>query len=101
MNREGAHRVEDQRTIALKLFIADRQHLWEIDQAQVNEWGTLLQFVRVSVENMRREMVGAPLLNADGSLPEIETSEPAQRGVPLDAKIERASISQIVFPKRQ
>jgi hypothetical protein len=69
VNKEGVTRPEDQRTIALTLFIADRQHIWEIDPPQAAEWNTLIHFVRVSVENVRREIVGAPLLNADGSLP--------------------------------
>jgi hypothetical protein len=33
-NKEGVTRLEDQRTIALTLFIADRQHVWEIDPPQ-------------------------------------------------------------------
>ena len=69
VNKEGVTKLEDQRTIALKLFIADRQHVWEIDPPQAIEWNTLIHFVRVSVENVRREIVGAPLLNADGSIP--------------------------------
>jgi hypothetical protein len=69
VNKEGVAKLEDQRTIALKLFIADRQHVWEIDPPQATEWSMLIHFVRVSVENVRREIVGAPLLNADGSIP--------------------------------
>ena len=69
VNKEGVTKPEDQRTIALKLFIADRQHVWEIDPPQATEWNTLIHFVRVSIENVRREIVGAPLLNVDGSIP--------------------------------
>jgi hypothetical protein len=69
LNKEGVTNLEDQRTIALRLFIADRQHVWEIDPPQATAWNTLIHFVRISVENLRREIVGAPLLNADGSLP--------------------------------
>ena len=100
VNREGVQNAEDQRTIALKLFIADRQHAWEIDKAQVEEWSTLLRFARVSVENVRREMVGAPLLDADGALPQAP-SEPVQTGVQVDAKIAHGNVSQIVFPTRE
>lgn len=69
VNKEGVARLEDQRTIALKLFIADRSHVWEIDQSQAIEWSELLAFVRIAVENMRREIIGVPLLNPNGSIP--------------------------------
>jgi len=61
--------TELKQTKGLKLYIADRQHVWEIDEAQAAEWNKLLLFVRVSVENVRREIVGAPPLSEDGSLP--------------------------------
>lgn len=61
-------------TKALKLFVADRNYVWEIDTAQATEWNRLLIFVRVSVENVRREIIGAPLLLEDGSLPPAPTS---------------------------
>ena len=69
VNLQGVPKLEDQRTVSLKLFIADRHHAWEIDAAQATEWNDLIMFVRVSVENVRREIIGAPLLNTDGSIP--------------------------------
>jgi len=71
---EPVNDTELQQTKALKLCIADRQHVWEIDETQATEWNKLLIFVRVSVENVRREMVGAPPLSEDGSLPPPSTS---------------------------
>ena len=79
VNREGVTELERQRTIALKLFIADQDYVWEIDGAQTVEWNELMLFVRVSVENIRREMLGAPLLRPDGSLPEPEIAPPPSR----------------------
>lgn len=69
VNLEGVTELQDRRTISLKLYIADRYHAWEIDTSQATEWNDLLHFVRVSIENLRREIVGAPLLNSDGSYP--------------------------------
>src|ERR1019366_193498 len=97
VNREGVAELQQQRTIALKLFIADRNYVWEVDTPQETEWNELIHFVRVSVENVRREIVGAPLLNADGSLPEPEA--PPAKGAAIEGKIEHGAISQIVIPK--
>ena len=36
---------------------------------QATEWNNFFLFVRISVENVRREIIGAQRLNADGSLP--------------------------------
>ncbi len=47
-------------TVKLKPFISDRAHIWEIDEAQARTWAKLLMSVRTSVENIRREIVGAP-----------------------------------------
>jgi hypothetical protein len=85
-------------TVGLKVFIADRTHRWEVDVAQATEWDSLLSFVRISVENVRREMVGAPLLNADGSLPNPGTKVSVESGVPFEAKIEYGNVSQIIVP---
>ena len=65
---------ERQLTVALKLFIGDRTHVWEVDTLQATEWDQLLRFVRISIENLRREIVGAPPLNEDGSIPETPNS---------------------------
>ena len=59
---EPANDPDRRRTISLKLFIADRRHVWEIDEAQARAWDKVLAFVRTSVENVRREIIGAPLL---------------------------------------
>ena len=99
VNREGATKLEDERTIALKLFIADRHHLWEIDTSQAVEWDSLMRFVRIAVENIRRELIGAPLLNADGSLPAPDARQPNQNGNALESTIEHGNVSQVVFPK--
>jgi hypothetical protein len=100
VNREGVVELEKQRTIALKLFIADRNYVWEIDAAQAVEWNDLILFVRVTVENIRRKMIGAPLLKDDGSLPEPETTGAAPpRGTLIEGKIEHGRVSQVVFPK--
>lgn len=66
---EPVNDLELRQTIALKLFIADRSHVWEIDHAQAVEWDALIKFVRVSVENVRREIIGAQPLLDDGSPP--------------------------------
>jgi hypothetical protein len=100
VNREGVTELEKQRTIALKLFIADQNYVWEIDAAQAVEWNDLTLFVRVTVENIRREMIGAPLLKADGSLPVPETTGSAPpRGTLIEGKIEHGRVSQVVLPK--
>lgn len=98
VNREGVTELDQQRTIALKLFIADQSYVWEIDAAQAKEWHELILFVRVAVENIRREMLGAPLLKADGSSPEPAGPAPP-RGTLIEGKIEHGRVSQIVFPK--
>jgi hypothetical protein len=61
-------------SVDLKLFMADRNHVWEIDSAQAMEWDHLLRFVRISVENVRREIVGAPPLNPDGTPPSAQST---------------------------
>jgi hypothetical protein len=99
VNREGVTERKQHRTIALKLFIADANYAWEIDTAQVTEWNNLILFVRVSVENVRREMLGAPLLNADGSLPEPKTMPP--RGIPFEAVLEHGGVSQMILLERK
>jgi len=100
VNREGVAELEKQRTIALKLFIADQNYVWEIDAAQAMEWNELIVFVRVTVENIRREMIGAPLLKADGSLPEPEsTGRAPPRGTLIEGKIEHGRVRQVVLPK--
>lgn len=72
---EPVNDVESRQTIALRLFIADRSYVWEIDHAQAVEWDALMTFVRVSVENVRREIVGAPALLDDGSLPPVDAEK--------------------------
>lgn len=98
VNRDGVTNVEEECTIALKLFIADRQHVWEIDREQATRWGELIKFVRISVENVRREKLGAPLLNADGSLPIPETAQHIERGVEFQTEIEHGNVGQLLFP---
>lgn len=66
---EPVNDTELGQTKALKLYIADRRHIWEVDAEQATEWNTLLHSVRVAIENIRREVVGAPALLPDGSLP--------------------------------
>jgi hypothetical protein len=95
---EPVNDVPAKRTMGLKVFIADRTHVWEVDVKQAAEWNTLILFVRVSVENLRREMIGAPLLNADGSLPPSDMQETIESGVPFEAKIEHGNVSQIILP---
>ena len=98
INKESATDDPDQQiTIALKLYIADTTHVWEIDQPQVTEWNQLLHDVRISIENVRRELVGAPQLNADGSPPDPKILP--ERGVKFESKIEHAGITQTVLPK--
>jgi hypothetical protein len=100
VNREGVTELENQRTIALKLYIADQNYVWEIDAVQTREWNDLILFVRVGVENIRREMIGAPLLKADGSLPEPKTTGPSlPAGTLIEGKIEHGRVSQLVLPK--
>jgi hypothetical protein len=60
-------------TVGLRLFIADRIHQWEVDGPQATHWAEILSFVRISVENVRREIVGAPPLGPDGSPPPAES----------------------------
>jgi hypothetical protein len=69
---EPVNDAELRQTVALKLFIADRSYVWEIDHAQAVEWDVLMTFVRVSVEKVRREIVGAPPLLDDGSPPPVD-----------------------------
>jgi len=99
VNREGVMELEQQRTIALKLYIADRNNVWDVDPPQAKEWDDLIRFVRVSIENVRREIVGAPLLNADGSLPGPETNSSPEKGDTVEGKIEHGGVSQTVIPK--
>jgi ATP-dependent exoDNAse (exonuclease V) beta subunit len=76
---EPVNDLELRQTLALKLFIADRSHVWEIDHAQAAEWDELMKFVRVSVENVRREIVGAPPLSDDGSPPPVDAESAKAR----------------------
>jgi hypothetical protein len=99
VNRDGVTKIEEEGTISLILFIADRQHVWEIDREQAATWRELIRFVRISVENLRREKLGAPILNDDGSLPPPETAQHIERGVEFQAEIEHGNVSQIIFPK--
>jgi hypothetical protein len=100
VNREGVVKLEEQRTVALKLYISDENYVWEVDERQAIEWSELLLFVRVSIENIRREIVGAPLLKPDGSLPEQEPKElPSSRGTVVEQVIKHGGISQTVIPK--
>ncbi len=99
VNREGVTELEQQRTIALKLYIADENYVWEIDTPQATEWSELLLFARVSVENIRREIIGAPLLNPDGTLPEAGPTELPPKRVAVEHKIKHGAVSQTVFPK--
>jgi hypothetical protein len=100
VNREGVTEPDQQRTIALRLYIADRNYVWEVDTPQATEWHDLIVFVRMSVENIRREIIGAPLLNPDGSLPEPQPRE-QQSGssVAVEGRIEHGGVSQIVLPE--
>ena len=66
---EPVNDYEAKLTVGLKLFIADRIHQWEVDTPQATQWAEMLSFVRMSVENIRREIIGAPLLGPDGSPP--------------------------------
>jgi hypothetical protein len=66
---EPVNDVEQQRTVALKLFIGDRTHIWEIDEAQATEWDSLITNVRIAIENVRRELIGAEPLGPDGTPP--------------------------------
>ena len=75
---EPVNDKERQLTVGLKLYIADRSHLWRIDTAQASEWDQLLKFARFSVENLRREMVGAAPLNEDGSPPAAPQIPPSE-----------------------
>jgi len=59
-------------TVGLRLFIADRIHQWQVDTPQAIHWAEMLLFVRISIENVRREIIGAPPLGADGSPPPAE-----------------------------
>jgi hypothetical protein len=100
LNREGVTELEQQRTIALKLYIADQNYVWEVNTPQATEWNDLLLFVRMSVENVRRELVGAPLLKPDGSLPEPETkTPPLDRGTAIGHELKHGGVSQVVIPK--
>jgi hypothetical protein len=101
VNREGVIKLEEQRTVALKLYISDKNYVWEVDTAQAIEWSELLLFVRVSIENIRREIVGAPLLKPDGSLPEQKPKDlPSPRGgAAVEQEIKHGGISQTVIPK--
>jgi hypothetical protein len=99
VNRDGVTKGEEECTIALKLFIADRRHVWEIDREQATRWGELMSFVRLSVENVRRERSGAPLLNADGSLPTAEADQQIERGAESQLEIKVGNVSQLLFPK--
>jgi hypothetical protein len=95
VNKEGVTEPDQQRTIALKLYIADMTHAWEVDQDQVQEWIKLLHDVRVSVENIRRAVAGAPQLKADGSPPDPKVLP--QRGVRFEGEIEHGGIVQSVL----
>jgi hypothetical protein len=95
VNQEGITEPEKWRTIGLKLYIADRNYVWEVDAQQAKKWNDLLLFVRVAVENIRREMLGAPLMNADGSLPEPEQ---LPNGVPVTKIIQHGNVAQAVVP---
>jgi hypothetical protein len=86
------------RTVGLKLYIADRHYVWEVDTEQAREWNDLILFVRVSIENIRREMLGAPLMNPDGSLSEPEGLP--QKGA-RTAIIDHGNVSQMIVPKAQ
>jgi hypothetical protein len=101
VNREDVTEPDKQRTIALKLFIADRYHVWEVDIPQAREWNDLILFVRVSVENIRRQMLGAPLLNPDGSLPEPEGMQAHPKGTAIEATITHGNVGQIVLPEHK
>jgi hypothetical protein len=94
---EPVNDVEAKQTVGLKVFIADRTHVWEVDVAQATEWDAVFRFARISIENVRREIIGAPLLNADGSLPPSGTPIP-ERGVPFEGKIEHGNVSQLILP---
>jgi hypothetical protein len=97
INKEGTVEIDQQRTIALKLYIADTTHVWEVDQRQVQQWIQVLHDVRVSIENMRRELVGASPLKADGSPPDPKVLP--ERGVQFEGKIEHGRVAQTVFPE--
>jgi hypothetical protein len=56
-------------TISFTAYIADNDHVFTLDDDQAREWGELIHSVRVGVENIVRQLVGAPALNADGSAP--------------------------------
>jgi hypothetical protein len=73
---EPVNDAESMQTKAFTLCIADRSYVWEVDTEQATEWHRLLIFARVSVENVRREIIGLPLLREDGSLPRPPTAAP-------------------------
>jgi hypothetical protein len=49
-----------QRTIALKLFIGDQAHIWEITEEQVAAWLQPLLEIRRELIRLRHEAIGAP-----------------------------------------
>ena len=66
---EPVNEAGNEISVGLKLYICDRSHVWEVDPEQAREWQELLFFVRVSVDSIAREIVGALPLNPDGSPP--------------------------------
>ncbi len=56
-------------TVSFRAYIADNNHVYTLDDDQAREWGELIQSVRVGVENLVRQLVGAPPLNPDGTPP--------------------------------
>ena len=49
-----------QRTVALKLFIGDQAHIWEVNEQQVRKWGQPLLEIRRELIRLRHQTIGAP-----------------------------------------
>jgi hypothetical protein len=64
-------------TVSLKLCIADRYHVWEIDEAQVREWSQLLLESQQELIALRMLILGKPVpVFAPGSTSVLQADTP-------------------------
>jgi hypothetical protein len=73
---EPVNDEQKDRTVALKLLIGDRHHVWDLNADQAKDWVNLFLEVRRELIRLRHELVGAdPPVFEDNSL-SIITGKP-------------------------
>jgi hypothetical protein len=84
---EPVNDKEKQRTVGFRLFIGDRSHVWELDEADARHWASLFLETRRELVRLQCELTGKPaLVFADASVAVVLDYPDFATAIALDAQ---------------